>query len=165
MKKQITLTAVGVGLVTCLVCQPIAATAASTPTYAVPSSSDRAARSHGLSSVEWGALARQAEAVGDTAGASASRAMAARSTSTATASGGERNIWSTLAKKALLQVLRYGINKVPAAIRPYVSKIIGVVEDLEQFQQAAVVTALVHAGVPADVAAATAHWIVVFLGL
>lgn len=163
MKKQITLTAVGVGLVTSLVCQPIAATAATTSTYGLPSSSDHAARADGLNSAEWRALAQRAEAVGDTAGASASRAMAERSTATAT--DGARNIWSALAKKALLQVLRYGINKVPAAIRPYVSKIIGVVEDLEQFQQAAVVTALVHAGVPADVAAATAHWIVVFLGL
>jgi hypothetical protein len=125
MKKQITLTAVGVGLVTSLVCQPIAATAATTSTYGVPSSSDHAARAHGLNSAEWRALAQRAEAVGDTAGASVSRVMAERSTATAT--GDERNIWSALAKKALLQVLRYGINKVPAAIRPYVSKIIGVV--------------------------------------
>ena len=81
------------------------------------------------------------------------------------AAGDQRNIVSSLAKKALLEVLRHSISKVPAKIRPYVNKIIGVVEDLQQFQQTAVVSALVHAGVPSDVAATAAQWIILFLGL
>jgi len=161
MKKHLALAGVGLVLTTSLACQPLVAQA--TP-MGLPSVSVESELTS-LSAADWNEIAMRASAAGDAEGVSVARAMATRVERGAPASSEHRNIWSALGKKALLEVLRYGINKLPAKIRPYVNKIIGVVEDLERFQQAAVVTALVHAGVPADVAAATAHWIVVFLGL
>jgi hypothetical protein len=157
MKKQIAFAGVGVVLVASLVCQPLTASAApsSAPVHAVVSTHSDRARHH---------LALRVEAVADSAASPISLAPD-RGVEPPISAGDERNIVSSLAKKALLEVLRHGINKVPAKIRPYVNKIIGVVEDLEQFQQAAVVTALVHAGVPSDVAATAAQWIILFLGL
>lgn len=162
MKKQIAFAGVGVALVVSLVGQPLMASA-TTPASA-PASAAVSARISGISLGERTVLAGRAEAVVDTAAASVPL-VPARGAELPAAAGDQRNIVSSLAKKALLEVLRHSISKVPAKIRPHVNKIIGVVEDLQQFQQAAVVSALVHAGVPSDVAAPTAQWIVLFLGL
>jgi hypothetical protein len=162
MKKQIALAGVGVGLVMSLVGQPLMASAAiplSAPaSVAIPTGDG------GISREERTVLAGRVEAAAAKA-ATAFPLAPARGGEPSASVGDQRNIVSALAKKALLEVLRHSISKVPAKIRPYVNKIIGVVEDLQQFQQTAVVTALVHAGVPSDVAAAAAQWIIVFLGL
>lgn len=76
-----------------------------------------------------------------------------------------RNIISSVAKKALIAVLRYGEHKLPAKIRPYAGKIINVIETVNDFQRGALTNALMAAGIPYDVADAAAYWCVVFLGI
>jgi len=161
MKKHLALAGVGLILTTSLACQPLVAQA--TP-MVLPSASVESGLTS-LSAADWNEIAMRASAAGDAEGVSVARAMATRVERGDQVGSGHRNILVTLAKKALIQVLRYSVNKLPAKVRPYANKIVGVVEDLDQFQQGAVVTALVHAGVPTDVAITAAQWIVVFVGL
>lgn len=161
MRKHLALAGVGLILTASLACQPVVAHAAPM----VPPSVSVESGMTDLSVEDWNEIAERASAAGDAEGVSVARAMAARAERVAQGGSEHRNIWTTIAKKAVIQVLRYSVNKLPAKVRPYANKIIGVVEDLDQFQQGAVVTALVHVGVPTDVAITAAQWIVVFVGL
>jgi len=161
MKKHLALAGVGLILTTALACQPLVAHA--TPEILSSATFESGVESLGVE--DWNEIAEQASAAGDAEGVSVARTMAARAERAGQPGAAQRNIWTTIAKKAVIQVLRYSVNKLPAKVRPYANKIIGVVEDLDQFQQGAVVTALVHVGVPTDVAITAAQWIVVFVGL
>jgi hypothetical protein len=166
MKKNVMLAAFGVALVGSMVCT--SALASATPSlYGSQSAAPRTEVLSAWSASDWREIAARASAAGDEDGARVANAMAGRASgdSSANSGGSTRNIWTTLAKKAVLQALRYGTNKLPAKIRPYVNKIINVVEEIDQFQQGAVVLALTKAGVPSDVAVAAAQWIVIFVGL
>ncbi|WP_420361801.1 hypothetical protein AABM26_08115 [Curtobacterium aetherium] len=161
MQKHSALAGIGLILTAALACQPLAAHA--TPVITSSATVESGVASLGVS--DWNDIAERASAAGDVEGVSVARAMAARAERPGQPGPAQRNIWTTIAKKAVIQVLRYSVNKLPANVRPYANKIIGVVEDLDQFQQGAVVTALVHVGVPTDVVITAAQWIVVFVGL
>lgn len=165
MTKRLLITASGMIMTAALLCGPVAATAAT----AAPIGQTGAAQSvplSGWTTSDWQEVAERARAAGDIDGAVVSLRMAERVEAGApTGQPGARNIWTTIAKKAVIQALRYGVNKLPAKMRPYVNKIIDVVEDIDQFQQGAVVLALTKAGVPYDVAVTAAQWIVIFVGL
>lgn len=75
------------------------------------------------------------------------------------------NIITSVAKKALIAMLRYGGSKLPAKIRPYAWKIADALEDITNFQQGALTYALQMYGIPYDVAHAAAYWAVVFAGI
>lgn len=72
---------------------------------------------------------------------------------------------TSLAKKALLVTLRYSADKLPKAMRPYAKKIANFLEDLENWQEGPIITGLMALGIPYDVAAATATWVVIFAGV
>ncbi|WP_144765924.1 hypothetical protein [Curtobacterium sp. 9128] len=162
-KRTLTMTT-GIVVATALLCGPVAATAASA---AAPSGANsiQVQPLAGWTTRDWQEVAERARAAGDAEGAVAALAASEHVASTATGDPVHRNIWTTIAKKAVVAALRYGTNKLPAAIRPYVNKIINVVEEIDQFQQGAVVLALTKVGIPYDVAVTTAQWIVVFVGL
>lgn len=111
----------------------------------------------GLSRSDLNEIASKARIAGDTTGANAVSQYANGKHS--------RNIVSSVAKKALITVLRYGQHKLPAKIRPYAGKIINVIETVNDFQRGALTNALMAAGIPYDVADAAAYWCVVFLGI
>lgn len=166
MTKRVFTLAAGMVVTTALLCGPIATTAAATAAPVGLTSVQQAEGISGWSAADWREIAERARAAGDLEGAEVSTRMAVRvDAGGANAGSGARNIWTTIAKKAVIQALRYGVNKLPAKIRPYVNKIINVVEEIDQFQQGAVVLALTKAGVPYDVAVAAAQWIVIFVGL
>jgi hypothetical protein len=166
MKKNVTLAAVGVVLVGSMVWAPALANATPNP-HGTLSATPRSEVSLAWSASDWREVAARASAAGDEDGARVANTMAGRvaGDSLAARGGSTQNIWTTIAKKAVLQALRYGTNKLPAKIRPYANKLINVVEEIDQFQQGAVVLALTKAGVPSDVAVAAAQWIVIFVGL
>jgi len=166
MTKRAFTMAAGMLVTTALLCGPIATTAAATAAPVGLSSAQQTVGINGWSAEDWREIAERARAAGDLEGADVSIRMAERvDVGGATAGSGARNIWTTIAKKAVIQALRYGVNKLPAKIRPYVNRIINVVEEIDQFQQGAVVLALTKAGVPYDVAVTAAQWIVIFVGL
>lgn len=75
------------------------------------------------------------------------------------------NIITRMAKRALISVLRYGAHKLPPKVRPYAVKIANFLEDFNNFQQGALISALQAIGIPYDVAHAAAYWCVIFLGI
>jgi hypothetical protein len=169
MTKRVLITSAGMIITTALLCGPTTATVANATTATTGTAPTAASLKASLD--EWTAadrreVAGRARAVGDLEGAAVSAHLAERiEAGSGQHQNGTRNILTTVAKKLILQALRYGVNKLPAIIRPYASKIVNVIEDLNEFQQGTVVLALTKAGVPHDVAVATAQWIVVFIGL
>lgn len=165
MTNRLLITSAGMLVATAIVCGPVAAPTA-TAAPATPSGTAQSLALSEWSAADWRDVAERARTAGDIDGAAISTQMAARAdTGSPTGGADTRNIWTTIAKKAVIQALRYGVNKLPAKMRPFVNKIINVVEEIDQFQQGAVVLALTKAGVPYDVAVTTAQWIVVFVGL
>lgn len=163
IRRTLTTTA-GMLIATALLCGPVTATAATaqTPAGTTPT---QARVVEGWTAADWREIADRARTAGDAAGSTAALAMSEHIGSATSGDPAQRNIWTTIAKKAVISALRYGTNKLPAAIRPYVNKIINVVEEIDQFQQGAVVLALTKVGIPYDVAVTTAQWIVIFVGL
>lgn len=165
MNNRLPMITAGMLVTTALLCAPMAATAATTAP-ATPAAAPQPLALTTWSASDWREVAERARTAGDLDGAAVSMRMAARAgAGNATGRVDPRNIWTTIAKKAVIQALRYGVNKLPAKMRPFVNKIINVVEEIDQFQQGAVVLALTKAGVPYDVAVTAAQWIVVFVGL
>ena len=117
-----------------------------------------------LSSADWREIASRAAASGDSKSADAALALA-RITRPVTGKEPAPNIISTVAKRAVIAALRYGSDKLPEKIRPYSNKILYFLEDLENWQEGAIATGLMHLGIPMDVAQAAAKWIVVFAGV
>ncbi|WP_155838717.1 hypothetical protein [Arthrobacter castelli] len=121
----------------------------------------------GFTSVEWNAIARNAEKAGDRVSAQAARQAAKTAQGGSTAGGGAvqpANIITTLGKKALVAALRYAGPKLPKPMRPYAHKLANVIEEVSEFQEGALITAFQQVRVPYDVAATAAKWCVVFLG-
>lgn len=164
MFEHVTKAAIGIAVVGSLVCAPVAANAVEIGARATSDVVASNARGN-WSSADWREVAERSRAAGDLDGAAAAEAMADRADRGEGPDLGQRNIWTSIAKKAVIQVLRYSVDKLPKKIRPYASKIIKVVDEIDNFQEKAVVAALIHVGIPADVAAATAQWIVIFVGL
>lgn len=111
---------------------------------------------------DWRELQGQALKDGETALAryfAGRAATAERGGTNATTNG-----WTSWGRKAAIYALRHGSSKLPAAIRPYAAKIATALEATEVWEKAAVVWTLSRAGIPADVAIATADWLVLFLG-
>jgi hypothetical protein len=169
MTKRIVINAAAISVTCSLLWGPVSTAAASTtsgPPLAASAPTSQSTAAAGWGASDWRDLAQRARAAGDPDGAAVSVLMAERAEAEGRRSPADaRNIWTTIAKKAVIQALRYGADKLPAKIRPYVAKIIDVVEEIDQFQQGAVVLALTKAGVPYDVAVTAAQWIVVFIGL
>lgn len=165
MTKRLLLASTGIAISTALLCGPVAATAATAAT-ATPAKATQSLTLSTWSAADRREVAERARTAGDLDGAAVSMEMAAHvDAGIPVERADSRNIWTTIAKKAVIQALRYGVNKLPAKMRPYVNKIIDVVEEIDQFQQGAVVLALTKVGVPYDVAVTAAQWIVVFVGL
>lgn len=161
VNKKTTATITGMLVTASLLASPLAATAAPAPRETRSVSITSTSAGGAWQTVDWNQIAAVADRMGDARGAADAREIGDAATHPSTA----RNIWTSLLKKAVLQVLKHGVSKLPAKIRPYVNKIINVVEEIDSFQQTAVVAALTHAGIPYDVSVATAQWIVFFLGL
>lgn len=127
----------------------------------------------------WLAVARKAQAQGDSDGADLLRVMAkdvqgdtaavpayASSAGLASADGKVTvNVWLKLAKKALIRLLRYGSTKLPRRFRPIAGKIADVLESMENVQEYAIAMALQQMGVDSVLAWDAATWVVLFLGL
>lgn len=75
-----------------------------------------------------------------------------------------RNAATTIVKKAILAVLRYGAHKMPARIRPIAWKIVEVVETTTEFQEFVIAAGLQRRGVDHALAWEAARWVVVFGG-
>lgn len=173
VKERIINAGVGLLLTGCLVGVPVGASA-SMPSQSAPSqTSSGVVRNDGLTpgredgwrGIDWQAVADQARLEGDDRGAGQAPEIRDHLSGVASERPQSRNIWTSLAKKAVIEVLKHSVSKLPAKIRPYANKIVNVVEDIDSFQQTAVVAALTRAGTPYDVSVATAQWIVFFLGL
>ncbi|GAB3518280.1 hypothetical protein GCM10027402_03230 [Arthrobacter monumenti] len=122
----------------------------------------------GFTSADWSAIAKNAEKAGDRVSAQAARQAAKTGQGGSTAGGGTvqpANIFTAVAKKALVAALRYGGPKLPKPMRPYAHKLANVIEDVGEFQEGALITAFQQVGIPYDVAATAAKWCVVFLGV
>lgn len=162
LNKRAILPAVGLVVATCLTATPIVASAAPLTASAAMTQINNAPT---ITSLDWTDVAARAMAAGDHEGAAASLEVRDALTEAEGAKAAPRNIWTALAKKAVIEVLKHASSKLPAKIRPYAMKIVGVIEQINSFQQTALVSALTHAGIPYDVSVATAQWIMFFLGL
>ncbi|MCI1222869.1 MAG: hypothetical protein LKG16_07085 [Bifidobacterium subtile] len=74
------------------------------------------------------------------------------------------NIITTIAKKAIIKVFRWGATKLPAKVRPYAWKIADFLETLQNWEEGPIIWGLMQLGIPYDVAQQAAWWIVTFLG-
>lgn len=74
------------------------------------------------------------------------------------------NVITTIAKKAVIKIFRWGASRLPAKIRPYAGKIANFLEDLQNWEEGPIIWGLVQLGIPLDVAQQAAWWIVTFLG-
>ena len=74
------------------------------------------------------------------------------------------NVITTIAKKAVIKIFRWGASRLPARIRPYAGKIANFLEDLQNWEEGPIIWGLVKLGVPYDVAQQAAWWVVTFLG-
>jgi hypothetical protein len=116
MHNRLVLTGVGLALTTSMICAPLVAhadVAASRPSTSI-SIADTV---WSLPANEWEAIAAKARAANDSDGASFAGWMSSQAGEIG-APGQGRNIWTAIAKKAVIQVLRYSVNKLPAKIRP-----------------------------------------------
>lgn len=124
---------------------------------------------------EWLALAQVASSVGKNSDAADIRYIASilpllephslrvSSRGTHSTNIAPNNVVTTIAKKALIQLLKYGRDKIPVKIRPYADKIVYVLEDVETFQVATLTTAFSQMGIPPVVAQEAAEFVVFFL--
>jgi hypothetical protein len=74
------------------------------------------------------------------------------------------NIITTIAKKAIIKIFRWGATKLPAKLRPYAWKIADFLETLQNWEEGPIIWGLMQLGIPYDVAQQAAWWIVTFLG-
>ncbi|GAA1557887.1 hypothetical protein GCM10009691_34990 [Brevibacterium picturae] len=124
-----------------------------------------------LSASDWRVIAKRAGSAGDKSGAEAAQHMAIRTANSPQSSklptkpAQPQNIVTTVVKKAVIAALRHGGNKLPKKIRPYSQKILNFLEDLEKWQEGPIITGLMAAGLPYDIASYTATWIVTFAGV
>lgn len=115
--------------------------------------------SGGLGVAEWEEVQQNALASGDDAAATA----AAHQIAILKGEVRESTILPTLAKQAIKAALKYGRHLLPKKIRPYADKIYNLVETWEYGTYTAVYTSCIAAGLPHDVADATARWVKTFL--
>lgn len=106
---------------------------------------------------DWRALADQARRDGNTQ-------LANYYTEKANGDGVSTRGWASWARKAAVYALRHWGDRIPAKIRPWAGKIADILDQTEVWEKVAIITALTRAGVPVDVAAYTADWLVLFLG-
>lgn len=171
MKKTAAVTAMVISASTVLAAVPAVAAPATVQsrqaTVSSPSTSVALVGIGGFTSTEWLKIARSAERAGDKVSTQAARQAASAASSTSRAGGGQArptNIFTSVAKKALVAALRYGGQKLPASMRPYANKLANVIDDVTEFQEGALISAFQAVGIPYDVASAAATWCVVFLG-
>lgn len=117
-----------------------------------------------LTASDWKEIAKRASVASDATSARIANSMAAQQSGPISVAK-PANIMTSLAKKALLVTLRYSADKLPKAMRPYAKKIANFLEDLENWQEGPIITGLMALGIPYDVAAATATWVVIFAGV
>lgn len=124
MTKRLLLASTGIAISTALLCGPVAATAATAAT-ATPAKATQSLTLSTWSAADRREVAERARTAGDLDGAAVSMEMAAHvDAGIPVERADSRNIWTTIAKEAVIQALRYGVNKLPAKMRPYVNKII-----------------------------------------
>lgn len=76
-----------------------------------------------------------------------------------------RNAATTVAKKAVLYLLRYAAHKLPSRLRPIAWKIVEVVEVTTQFQEFTIAFGLQQLGVDHALAWEAARWVVLIAGI
>lgn len=136
-----------------------------------PSAAKSATTGTNLSASDWREIAKRAQSAGDTSGAKAAQQMSTRTENNPQGSQHPnkpvqpRNIVTTVVKKAVIAALRHGGNKLPKKIRPYSQKILNFLEDLKKWQEGPIITGLMAAGLPYDIASYTATWVVTFAGV
>ena len=74
-----------------------------------------------------------------------------------------RNWATTIAKKAVIKLLRWGGSKLPAKIAPWAGRIADFLEATGVWTHAAIVSGLMQLGIPYDIAEYTATWVDLFL--
>lgn len=116
-----------------------------------------------LTADDWKDVAAAARRAGDIEGANAAEQYA-RSLSSSVGFAPQAAIVGTVAKKALKALLKHGIHKVPKRIRPYANKILNVLDQAEAWEIAGLTAAFSRVGIPPDVAAQAATWIVRIAG-
>lgn len=98
-----------------------------------------------LTKEQWHAMAAEARKNGD-------YRTARQATAFANGQGGFERVWWSIAKKAVVYMLRHGASKLPSSLRPYASKAANVLENMDKFEEAALTLGLAKAGIPPDVA-------------
>lgn len=130
---------------------PVVATTSTTSTISLPLPAS-------LTAGQWRDIARTAAAQGDTPAANAARLAAARSGRDA-----RPQAWSLIAKTAIKAAIKYGQKYLPKKIRPWANKLSRLIDEVEGMAEVGIFVTLVNAGIPPDIARATAQWIVTFL--
>lgn len=112
-----------------------------------------------LNTQDWREIRKSASRAGDKYSAQAASDMIARQPGDVQ----NYNIATNIAKRAAIAALRYGERKLPAKIAPYAGKIADVIETLNNYEKIPLVSAMMHAGIPYDVADYAADWVLTFL--
>lgn len=107
-----------------------------------------------LSSSEWREIEKRARAAGDTQSANAARQMAEGNAQVGGIGG-----W---VKQAVIAVLKYNKDRLPASIRPHANTIVDALERIDGIAEVPLATALMQAGMDPTTARQTADYMVTF---
>lgn len=111
-----------------------------------------------LTPAQWGVIQANAEAAGDAASAS----VVARYAGGTSSPGIEARGLGGIVKAAVKAALKHGYQFLPKPIKPFASKILDVLETLEDWTEGPIISGLMAVGIPYDVAQSAAFWIATF---